>query len=88
MQSGQAKASKTHESPPGVCKGNHLKDSQTVRNKILWSHNPEIEFFSLNLKHFVWRKPCTTHHLPQYHGSSIRLWECSSVIGIWDNSQG
>lgn len=67
MQSGQTKASplwKTHESPPGVCKANHLKDSWTVRNKILWSDKAEIEFCSLNLKRLVWRKAFSTHHLP------------------------
>uniref|UniRef100_A0AAZ3RAH1 Transposase n=1 Tax=Oncorhynchus tshawytscha TaxID=74940 RepID=A0AAZ3RAH1_ONCTS len=35
----------------------HLKDSQTMRNKILWSDETKIELFGLNAKHHVWRKP-------------------------------
>ncbi|KAK3513966.1 hypothetical protein QTP70_000171 [Hemibagrus guttatus] len=35
----------------------HLKDSQTMRNKILWSDETNIELFGLNGKHHVWRKP-------------------------------
>ncbi|KAK3569633.1 hypothetical protein QTP86_002580 [Hemibagrus guttatus] len=41
----------------------HLKDSQTMRNKILWSEETKIELFGLNGKHYVWRKPGTAHHL-------------------------
>jgi hypothetical protein len=37
----------------------HLKDSQTMRNKILWSNETRIELFCLNTKHHVWRKPAT-----------------------------
>ncbi|KAK3528615.1 hypothetical protein QTP70_005344 [Hemibagrus guttatus] len=40
----------------------HLKDSQTMRNKILCSDETKIELFGLNGKHHVWRKP-GTHHL-------------------------
>lgn len=29
----------------------HLKDSQIMRNKILWSHETKIELFGLNAKH-------------------------------------
>ena len=29
----------------------HLKDSQTMRKKILWSDETKIELFSLNAKH-------------------------------------
>ena len=35
----------------------HLKDSQTMRNKILWSDETKIELFGLNAKRHVWRKP-------------------------------
>jgi hypothetical protein len=35
----------------------HPKDSQTLRNKILWSDENKIELFGLNAKHHVWRKP-------------------------------
>ncbi|KAK3515048.1 hypothetical protein QTP70_004035 [Hemibagrus guttatus] len=41
----------------------HLKDSQTMRNKTLWSDETKIELFGLNGKRHVWRKPGTAHHL-------------------------
>ena len=37
----------------------HLKDSQTMRNKSLWSDETKIEHFGLNAKRHVWRKPGT-----------------------------
>ena len=42
----------------------HLKDSQTIGNKILWSDETKIELFGLNGKHHVWRKQGTIYHLP------------------------
>ena len=42
----------------------HMKDSQTMRNKILWSDETKIELFGVNSKWYVWRKPGTAHHLP------------------------
>lgn len=65
----------------------HLKDSQTMRNKILWSDETKIELFGLNGKRHVWRKPGTTHHLAntiptvKHGGGSIMLWGCFSVAG-------
>ncbi|KAK3556622.1 hypothetical protein QTP70_010815 [Hemibagrus guttatus] len=41
----------------------HLKDSRTMRNKILWSEETKIELFGLNGKRHIWRKPATAHHL-------------------------
>jgi hypothetical protein len=38
----------------------HRKDSQTMRNSILWSDETKIELFALNNKCHVWRK--TWHH--------------------------
>jgi transposase len=38
----------------------YLKDSQTMRNKMLWSDETKIELFGLNAKSHVWRKPGTT----------------------------
>ena len=37
----------------------HLKDSQTMRSKILWPDETKIELFGLNAKRYVWRKPGT-----------------------------
>ena len=43
----------------GVCQ-KAPKDSQTMRNNILWSDDTKIELVGLNAKHHVWRK--TWHH--------------------------
>ena len=65
----------------------HLKDSQTMRNKILWSDETKIELFGLNDKRHVWRKPGTAHHLAntiptvKHGGGSIMLWGCFSAAG-------
>ncbi|KAG2458616.1 TC1A transposase, partial [Polypterus senegalus] len=62
----------------------HLKDSQTMRNKILWSDETMIELFSVNTRHHVRRKPGTGHHqastIPtvKHGGGSIMLWGCFS----------
>uniref|UniRef100_A0AAZ3QHX8 Transposase n=1 Tax=Oncorhynchus tshawytscha TaxID=74940 RepID=A0AAZ3QHX8_ONCTS len=37
----------------------HLKYSQTMRNKILWSDETKTELFGLNARRHVWRKPST-----------------------------
>ena len=42
----------------------NLKDSQTVRTKIIWSDETKIELFGFNSNHHARRKPGTTHHLP------------------------
>ncbi|KAG2467625.1 TCB1 transposase, partial [Polypterus senegalus] len=58
----------------------HLKDSQTMRNKILWSDETKIELFGVNARRHVWRKPGTAHHqantIPtvKHGGGSIMLW--------------
>uniref|UniRef100_A0A8C4T8V8 Transposase n=1 Tax=Erpetoichthys calabaricus TaxID=27687 RepID=A0A8C4T8V8_ERPCA len=65
----------------------HLKDSQTMRKKILWSDETKIELFGVNARRHVWRKPGTAHHqantIPtvKYGGGSIMLWGCFSVAG-------
>ena len=41
----------------------HLKDSQTMRNKILWSDETKIGLFGLNAKRYIWWKPGRAHHL-------------------------
>ncbi|KAM7413839.1 hypothetical protein PAMA_018907 [Pampus argenteus] len=62
------------------------RNSQTMRNKILWSDETKIELFGINSKRYVWRKPGTAHHLSNTiptvkHGSSIMLWGCFSAAG-------
>uniref|UniRef100_A0AAZ3RUP9 Uncharacterized protein n=1 Tax=Oncorhynchus tshawytscha TaxID=74940 RepID=A0AAZ3RUP9_ONCTS len=47
----------------------HLKDSQTMRNKII---------FGLNAKCHIWRKPGTIS-IVKHGGGSIMLWGCFSV---------
>ncbi|KAG2456454.1 TCB1 transposase, partial [Polypterus senegalus] len=65
----------------------HLKDSQTMSNKILWSDETKIELFRVNARRHVWRKPGTAHHqsniIPtvKYGGGSIMLWGCFSAAG-------
>ncbi|KAG2456602.1 TC1A transposase, partial [Polypterus senegalus] len=65
----------------------HLKDSQTVRNNILWSNETKIELFGVNARSQVWRKPGTAHYqantIPtvKHGGGSIMLWGCFSVAG-------
>uniref|UniRef100_A0AAZ3QFM7 Transposase Tc1-like domain-containing protein n=1 Tax=Oncorhynchus tshawytscha TaxID=74940 RepID=A0AAZ3QFM7_ONCTS len=58
----------------------HLKDSQTMRNKILWSVETKIELFGLNAKRHVWRKPGTIPTV-KHGGGSIMLWGCFTVAG-------
>ena len=55
-----------------------LKDSQTMRNMILWSDEIKIELFGLNAKRHVWRKPGTIPTV-KYGGGSIMLWGCFSA---------
>ena len=56
----------------------HLKDSQTMRNKILWSDETKIELFGLNAKSHVWNKPGNIPSV-KHAGGSIMLWGCFSA---------
>ena len=40
----------------------HVKDSESMRERLLWSDKTKIELFGLNAKHYVWRKTTTVHH--------------------------
>ena len=51
----------------------HLKDSQTMRNKILWSDETKIELFDLNTKCHSWKKPGPIPTV-KHGGGSIMLW--------------
>ncbi|KAG2461487.1 TCB1 transposase, partial [Polypterus senegalus] len=65
----------------------HLKDSQTMRNKILWSDETKIELSGVNARSHIWRKSGTAHHqaniIPtvKHGGGSIMLWRCLSAAG-------
>jgi hypothetical protein len=59
----------------------HLKDSVTMRNKIIWSDETKTELFGLNAKRHVWRKPGIIR-IVKHGGGSIILWGCFSVSGI------
>ena len=65
----------------------HLKDSQTMRNKIIWSDEPKIELFCLNAQHHVWRKPGTIPTV-KYGGGSVMLSGCFSVAGTGRQDRG
>ena len=58
----------------------HCEDSQTMRNKILWSDEIKIELFGLNAKRHVWWKPGTIPTV-KHSGGSIMLWGCFSAAG-------
>ena len=53
-----------------------------MRNKILWSDETKIEFFGLNIKSHIWRKPVTIPTVKN-GGGSIMLWGCFSAAGTW-----
>ena len=58
----------------------HLKDSQTIRNNMIWYDETKIELFGLNAKHHVWRKPGTIPMVK--HGAGrIMLRGCYSATG-------
>ena len=65
----------------------HLKDSQTMKNEIIWSDETKIKLFGVNARHHFWRKPGTAHHqantIPtvKHGGGSIMLWGCFSAAG-------
>ena len=64
----------------------HVKDSESMGQKILWSDEMKIEHFGVNAKHYVWQKLSTAHHpsntIPtvKHGGGSIMLWGCFTVV--------
>ena len=57
------------------------KDSQSMRNKILWSDETKIENIGLSAKFHIWRKPGTIPTVKHGGGVSIMLWGYFSVAG-------
>lgn len=47
----------------------HLKDSQTVRKRILWPNETKAELFGVNARRPAWRTPGTIHH---YRSNTVR----------------
>ena len=60
----------------------HLKDSQTMRNKFLWSDETKIELFGLNAK--ASRLDETCHHP---YGEAWRWQHHAVVMFFWETSQ-
>ena len=56
----------------------HLKDSQTMRNKIIWSDETKMKLFGLNAKFHIRRKPGIIPTV-EHGGGSIILWGCFSA---------
>uniref|UniRef100_A0A673VZE6 Uncharacterized protein n=1 Tax=Salmo trutta TaxID=8032 RepID=A0A673VZE6_SALTR len=72
----------------------HLKDSQTMRNKIIWSDETKIELFGLNANRPVYRKRgtiLTVKHWWQHHGVGMffsgRDWETNQNRGKDERSK-
>lgn len=61
----------------------HLKDSQTMRNKIFCSNKTKIELFDLNARHHVWRNPGTASHMDNAIpiGSTVVAALCCGAAG-------
>jgi len=55
----------------------HVKDSESMRQKILWSDEMKIELFGLNAKQY----PSNTIPTMKHGGYSIMLWGCFSAAG-------
>ncbi len=64
----------------------HLKDPQTLRNKILWSDEPQFQASCL-------KGTGSAHHLQssipkvKCAGISLMLWSCFSAVGDWGTHQ-
>ena len=65
----------------------HVKDSDSMRKKILWSDETKIELFGLNAKRYIWQKPITaqdsSNTIPtmKHDGGSILPCGCFSAAG-------
>lgn len=66
-----------------------LKNSQALRNQILWYDEKKIERIDLNANHYTWRKPdpgfhfANSIHTVKQGGGSIILWRAAGTeIGL------
>jgi hypothetical protein len=58
-----------------------------MRNNILWSDKTKMEFYGLNAKRHVWRKPGTSPTV-KHGGGSIMLFGCFSAARNGSQYQG
>ena len=60
----------------------HVKESESMRQNIMWSDEMKIELFGLIAKCYIWRKLSTAHHpsntihTMKHCDGSIMLWGC------------
>ncbi len=59
------------------------EDSQTVKNKFLWSDETKIELAGLISKRHVWRKPGTVHHLCNTNPNREAWWWQHHGVGVF-----
>ena len=65
----------------------HVKDSESMKQKILWSDETKTELFGLNATLYIWQKlsianhPSNTIPTVKHGGGSIMLWGCFSATG-------
>ena len=64
----------------------HLKDSQTMRNKMIWSDETKLELFGLNAKRHVWRQTGTIPTVKP-GGISFMMGECFFSVRDCETSQ-
>ena len=65
----------------------HLKDSLTMRNKIIWSNDTKIELFGLNGKCHVWRKHITIPTVNHHHPYGEAWWWQHHAVGMFSSGR-
>lgn len=72
---------KDTNNPSGVCQKRQLKDSLSMKNKILWCDETDWYLWP-ECQTYVWRNPHIYHHLAntihrekQHHPSGLHKWE-------------
>jgi hypothetical protein len=68
--------------------GVHVGDSSNIWKKVHWSDETKIELFGHQGKHFVWRKPNTSHHSREHHPHSEAWWWQHHAVVMFFHRQG